>query len=351
MRLGDGVSSSETGQYQQSLSTMSHIASDVAQRRGIGVDESMAHLMKAGIHGQVNLPPIVTGAIRASTRGLLDVSASASVGANRTSTSTDRSGDSFDSGISARESADFNAAFSHVQHFVKNHHFDDSQSTGASLSNQLGADLRGAEIASKNYDASMARTARISQAASYVKSQGDQVTKNLEQEFPAFVASRVGAKARDELFSHPGDAQSNQTLQALSHDFLQHERDVIISNFDRTKQGAHVDSVYQKGKADILTKAHHLDADYKTKARSLTRDASDLNLGLPGADKTTLETQVNQGMTNTMDSIASKKQVLQDIEDTRAADAAHHIEVGRKNAMRGMVLDSSRNNDDKQEAK
>ena len=351
MRLGAGVSTSDTGQYQQSLSTMSHIASDVAKRRGVGVDESMAHLMKAGIHGQVNLPPIATGAIRAATRGLLDVSASASVGANRTSTSTDRSADSFDSSISARESADFNAAFSHVQHFVKNHHFDDSQSTGANLSNQLGADLRGAEVASKNYDASMARSARISQATSYVKSQGDQVTKNLEQEFPVFVASRVGSKARDELFSHPGDGASNQTLQGLSHDFLKHERDSIISNFDRTKQGAHVDSVYQKGTADISMKAHHLDVDYETKARGLTRNASDLHLGLPGADKTSLETQVNQGMTNTMDSIATKKQVLQDIEDTRAADAAHHIELGRNNAMRGVAPWAVRKTDNKQEDK
>ena len=197
----------------------------------------------------------------------------------------------------------------------------------------------------------MARTARISQATSYVKSQGDQVTKNLEQEFPAFVESRVGKAARDELFSHPGDGVSNQRLQGLSHDFLQHERDTIISNFDRTKQGAHVDSVYQQGTADILRQAHHLDADYETKARGITRDASDLHLGVPGADKTTLEIQVNQGMTNTMDSISTKKQVLQDIEDTRAADAAHHIEVGRNNAMRGVVLRSGRNNDDKQEAK
>ena len=351
MRLGAGVSTSETGQYQQSLSTMSHIASDVAQRRSIGVDESMANLIKAGMHGQVNLPPIATGAIRAATRGLLDVSGSASLGTNRTSTSSDRTSDSFDSGISARESADFNAAFSHVQHFVKNHHFDDSQSSGANLSNQLGADLRGAEVASKNYDASMARSARISQATSYVKSQGDQITRNLEQEFPAFVESRVGGAARDALFSHPGDSKSNQSLQGLSHDFLQHEREGIISSFDRAGQGTRVDGVYQQGAADISKQSNHLDANYETAARGITRDASSLSLGAQGVDKAILEGQVNQGMTNTMDSISTKQQVLQDIEDKRAADAAHHIEIGRENAMRGVALYSSRNNDDKREVK
>ena len=56
-------------------------------------------------------------------------------------------------------------------------------------------------------------------------------------------------------------------------------------------------------------------------------------------------------MTNTMDSISTKQQVLQDIEDKRAADAAHHIEIGRENAMRGVALYSSRNNDDKREVK
>ncbi|MDF1931935.1 hypothetical protein PGH45_20180 [Legionella pneumophila] len=62
-----------------------------------------------------------------------------------------------DGSLSSRESRDFNDAISYVKQFSQNHHFDDHHSQAASLSNQLGADLREAETASRNVDASLAK--------------------------------------------------------------------------------------------------------------------------------------------------------------------------------------------------
>ncbi|MDP3704449.1 MAG: conjugal transfer mating-pair stabilization protein TraG [Legionellaceae bacterium] len=349
MRLGHGVSESETGQYQEALSSMSHIASDVAKRTGVSTDEALIALTSAGINGRLKVPSMVTGAIRVATVGWADVGGSVSTSANRTSTSGDRAHDSFDAGVTAREAHDFNKAFSHVKHFVKNHHFDDSQSQGANLSNQMGSDLRHAEVASLNFDASLARSERISKAESYVKSQGDQITENWDQAFPAFVASRVGNDMRDQLFSHPGDRHSVQTLQGLSREFMQQERESIIARFGDSQQGEQVDNTYQQAAHDITIQSQSLDARYASSEDQLTHEAKDLGLGIKMSDKQAIEVNVNQKVTKSHDDIQHKKDVLQVSVNHLASDTARQLEIGWSNAKRGAVVPSFRNNDDKKE--
>ena len=55
MRLGDGVSESETGQYSKALSTISHIAEDVAQRLGVSKEDALTHLTSGGWGAQVGV--------------------------------------------------------------------------------------------------------------------------------------------------------------------------------------------------------------------------------------------------------------------------------------------------------
>ena len=346
MRLGAGVSTSETGQYQKSLSTMSQIASDVAQRTGVSTDEAMQSMMSGGFGVNAGMSTANSALGYLASKGLgLKAGGDAHLKYDRTSTSGDKLHDNQDRGVTAREASDFNAAFSHVQHFVKNHHFDDSQSTGANLSNQLGADLRGAEVASKNYDASMARSSRISQATSYVKSQGDQITRNLEQEFPAFVKSRVGDVARDELFSHPGDSKSNQVLQGLGRDFIQHEREEMIEKYGNGKQGAQVDGLYQEGLTAINKQSATLGENYETTGRRLVRDASELNLGVNEVDQQAMKTGVGQGVALSIDAVSEGRDALQSAGRELTKDISHGIDIGRQNAARGVF--STKRNDDK----
>lgn len=48
MRLGDGVSNSESSQYSKALSTISHIAEDVAKRTGVSKEDALSHLTSGG---------------------------------------------------------------------------------------------------------------------------------------------------------------------------------------------------------------------------------------------------------------------------------------------------------------
>src|SRR3990167_5969169 len=246
MRLGDGVSSQETSQYSQALAKMNHIATDVAHRTGVSTDEAMQRLTSAGLglHAGTSSDRSILGSVAKQAFGWSaggDVHTSTS----RTSTSNDRFHDGFDNNVSARESQDFNKSLNYVSHFAQTHHFDDSHSQGASLSNQMGADLRDAQTASHNYDASLSQSERIHNAKSYVESHGAQVTTDLNQAFPAYVASRVSKSTRDELFAHPGDMASLQKLQTLGDDFVTHKRDALIAEYGNQNQASQVDELYQ----------------------------------------------------------------------------------------------------------
>ena len=345
MRLGDGVSRSETGEYQASLSKMKQIATDVAHRTGVSTDEAMQGLMSVGmgVKASVSSEKGVLGHIAKKAIGF-ELSGSAHTKYDRSSSTSDRSHDGDDKGITARDSEDFNAAFRQAQNFVKNHHFDNSTSTAANLSNQLGADLRHAEVASKNYDASLTRMQRISQASSYVASQGEQITTNLEQQFPAFVASRMGSTAaRDDLFAHPGDASSVQSLQGLSHDFLTQERESIISKFGHSNSG--VETMYQGGVNEIHQKSQAVVENYDVAARDVSRDAKPLNLGVNEEDKQTLNKRVDASLSITGHVVNEGKSKINATVKTREEDAAHGIDVGRGNASRSVL--STKNNGNK----
>ncbi|HCU6014363.1 TPA: conjugal transfer protein TraG N-terminal domain-containing protein, partial [Legionella pneumophila] len=165
MRLGDGVSESESGQYSQALSTMTHIASDVAKREGISQEDALAHMTAAGlnVHAGVASEKSMLGSIGRFAFGATG-GADSHAKFDRSSTSSDRYHEGTDSSMSAKEAEDFNQALNYVSQFAQNHHFDNSHSEGASLSNQMGTDLREAQTASQNYDASMSKAARISTA-------------------------------------------------------------------------------------------------------------------------------------------------------------------------------------------
>lgn len=281
MRLGEGVSSSETGQYSKALSTMSHIAEDVAHRTGMSKEDALAHLtsMGWGVHAGVKSDSSLAGKVIKYGTGLSS-GADAHLKFDRSSTSSDRYHTGVDNSVSARETQDFNDSLNYVNHFAQTHHFDESHSSAASLSNQLGADLRDAQTASRNYDASMSKSARISQAKNYVESHASQINTDLNQAFPGYVESQIGQSARDELFSHPGDLKSLGKLQSLGQDFLANRRDELISEFGNQEGKAQVDSLYRQENNQFTAKEASLGALYQKNNDQLVHDAKSLGAGI-----------------------------------------------------------------------
>lgn len=286
MRFGEGVSSSETSQFNQALSTMKNIATDVAHRTGMSTDEAFAAMTSGGVGGQVGF---------ATDRSLVGKGAKwmtgfkGSVDAHgkydRSSTSSNRYNDGFDQNVSAKEATDFNNAFSVASSFVKGHHFDDTHSQASQLSNQLGADLRDAQTASHNYDVAMSRANRISDAKSYVESHSEQINTDFNQAFPAYVESRVGESQRDSLFANPGDTQALHQLEGMADDFIQSRREQLIGSYGNSNDEGKLDSFYKQESSSIASHQHQLGTSFKHNSDSLNQQGHKQNIGINEAEK------------------------------------------------------------------
>jgi conjugal transfer mating pair stabilization protein TraG len=222
-----------------------------------------------------------------------------------------------------------------VSHFAQTHQFDDSHSQGASLSNQMGTDLRDAQTASHNYDASMSKASRISTARSYVESNSEQITTDLNQAFPNFVKSRIGESARDELYSHPGDMASLQKLQTLGTEFISHQRDGLIARYGTAGKSAAVDSVYQQAANPLNTKEGEMSADYHKNSDALQAEGTAAGVGVDGARAQRMQQQVNHQVAGTVNKTSAggerlKNQYQQALSTTNN-DVAAGKELGQTN--------------------
>jgi conjugal transfer mating pair stabilization protein TraG len=348
-RLGEGLSSTESGEFRKGLSSMSHIASDVASRFGISKDEAFAGMTGLQLGGQVTVGgqmAVSLGAFNQWVKGRADVSGNLSGKYGRSSTSTDRSSDGHDASITAREASDFSSAYAKVQGVVNNHHFDDTHSEGASLFNQMGADLRHAEVASKNYDAALSRSHRISQASSYVQSHGSQITTNWDQAFLKFVGEQLGKTQRDALYAHPGEPSSLKTLEAQAHDFVLQKREEIIATFGGAHQGALVDKTYQQGVQHITEQSAPMEGHFNESGGKLTGDATQLSLGIDDKNQQSLQERVHKGVSQSQDTIHDKQIILQDTADHLARETSRRLSIGKLNADRGVFFMPFRNNAD-----
>ena len=286
------------------------------------------------LNGQISPP----GLLGLASRAALGISGNIAGHTGDSSSHTDKAHDSVDSGISAREAQDFNSAFSHVSHFVKNHHFDDTHSTGANLSNQMGADLRDAQVASNQYDATLTRANRIQQAENYVQSHGDQITENLEQEFASFVGKQVGGSTRDSLFTHPGDTKSVETLKTLGQEFLKSEREAVINGFDINQKKADVDHMYQAGVKEVGARSSQLESAYETNAQRLQDKGDSLGVGVDKKKADSIKADVNHGFLSVEENVKSKQERLQNQMDEMKKVTSKQMKSGKWDAKRSVII-------------
>lgn len=336
MRLGEGLSQSDTSQYQEALLTMSHIASDVAKREGISTEDAMTKLTSASLNGKLNAPEVLTKGLKHITHGLVDLQVDVAGQASRTSTNADKSHSGSDASITAREAHDFNESLSRVKNIVQNKHFDDTHSDASHLSSQMGADLREAQTSNQQYDAALQRSERVSHAMSYVKSHGDQITKNMDQAFSEYVASTVGSHQRDELFSHPEDQQSLQTLQHLGDSFLKRERENIIDQV-----GHHsAELAYQRNLRELEGKSQSVEKNYDAATENIQQTASSRHINMPNASVEKFRETFNKKTIETQEKIQTGADKLHETEDALSVDTANKLDLGQKNAKRGVVIKS-----------
>ncbi|HHW4982777.1 TPA: conjugal transfer mating-pair stabilization protein TraG [Legionella anisa] len=295
MRLGDGISSSDSAHYSSALSQMSRIAEDVAHRNGISKEDAFAAMTSGGhgISGGVDLQKSVAGKIFGIKGGW-----DAHLKYERSSTNAYRAQEGYDKVVSAQEAEDFNKASQYVAQFARTHHFDDSHSEAASLSNQMGVDIREAENRSHNYDVSHTRAMRIAEAKHYVESKSEQITADLNQAFPSFVASKVGSSHRDELFSRPGDMSSIQELEGLAGAFVHAKREQLIAEYSPKESSSSMDAFYQSESQFLNQKSNNIGKNYQNNHDALTDSVKTLDVGIANDKKNHLVKQVDTKVNN-----------------------------------------------------
>ena len=250
---------------------------------------------------------------------------------DRSSTSGDRYNQGSDTVETARKANDFNDAFNYVNNFTKNNHLDNSYSNGASLLNQMGADLRNAETASHNYDASKSRSERIQKAQSYVEANASNINTDLTQTFPAFVGAQVGAAERDRLFSHPGDPNAIHQLQSLGSDFLHERREALIA---AQPSGQQIDNFYQHATQQAAAKAGAISLNYKHTGEGLKQTAHEHIGGISSEQAKDLYQKVDSNLDKLRQKTTSDGELITKIKENRQTHAELAIEQGKKEAKR-----------------
>lgn len=342
LRLGDGVSQSDSGQFSKALSTMKHIAEDVASRTGVSTEEAYSRLISTGIGGRAGLSTEGSFAGKILKVGTgFSAGIDAHVKAENSSSDSSRAHSGADASISARQAQDFNKAMNYVNNFAQTHHFDESHSTAASLSSQLGADLRDAQTASHSYDSSMAKSQRISQAKSYVESHGSQITTDLNQAFPKYVEQRVGQSQRDELFSHPGDSQSLHQLNTLGQDFIAQRRDALISEFGGAQHKDEVQSYYTKEHHRLEGKEHELATQYHENSNRLGQSANTLDLGVDTQKASELQNQVGHNVLKKQVQVEQGNHHITEQHEVIAHETQTNVMGGREEARQSTINPSN----------
>lgn len=335
MRLGDGVSASESTQYSKALSAISHIAEDVAQRMGVSKEDALTHLTSEGWGAQTGISTkrSIFGKLAQWGTGF-HAGGDAHLKFDRSSTSSNRYHKGMDGSLSAREAKDFNEALNYVQHFSQNHHFDDSHSEAASLSNQLGTDLRQAETASHNYDANLSKTQRISQAKSYVESHSAQINTDLNQAFPGYVANKVGEAKRDELFGHPSNMNALSQLNALGQSFLAAKGDELVAGFDSKASQKNVDSLYTQGSRPVEHRENQLGKSYQQNTDELKDNATLLKVGINPNLAEPLQQSVHQQINEVPRHLYQEEQLIQQKQHDLMEEKVKSVSEGRIDAQK-----------------
>lgn len=338
MRLGDGVSSSDTGQYSKALSTMSHIAEEVAKRNGISTDEAFTRLTSggAGLSGSISTDRTVLGGGLKIGLGIKG-DAEAHLKYERSSNTGDRSHEGTDQSKNVRQAQDFNDAFSYVKNFISSHHFDDSHSKAASLSNQMGADLRDAETASHNYDASMSRAMRINNAKSYAESNASSIKTDLDQAFPGFVAKHTSERERDELFSHPGSMAANQKLAALGQEMVAERREELIASVGYAQKSGQIDNYYQRKSTEIANHEHQMVKSYQNNQEGLTTEASTLNIGMDETKANLFQNSIYQSIADLREKTIKEEGNMKDTIQVNKDLAEKQIKKGVYDSKNGVI--------------
>lgn len=332
VRLGEGVSESETAQMQQAVSNVLGLASTVAEKTGMTKEQALTGLVNAGVQGQVGINS--ERSILGKAAGLLwgaDGNVYARAGYEKSDSTANRSHDGFDKVLDSRQMQDFRDDYSMMQNFSKTHHLDTSDSKGASLLTQAAGDFRKAEHISSSLDANYSKAERISRAQSVTQTGGSAITQNMDQMFQEYVTSQVGQEQRNYLYGHPGDPDANARLSDLANQFISDEgiKNKIIDTYGTTHHQINPEKRYGSDSQSIEAHEKELRARYLGSKSNLTSQAENNAVTFSTPSAQGLQNKVNASMEKLQHTTEKTQNELAFKTQVHELKAGHELQKGR----------------------
>ena len=333
IRLGDGVSESDTSQVQKAVSNVLGMASNVAQRTGVSTEQALTGIVSAGVAAQagVNSQHSLIGKGVSLLTGA-DGSLYARANYEKSDSTAQRANDGFEKVLDAKQMQDFRSDYSFMQNFSQTHHLDSSHSKGASLLSQGASDLRQAQNISSSLDENYSKAERIAHAKSVTESGGATINQNMDQMFQEFVTEKVGKQQRNYLYGHAGDSNAQATLSNLANQFVSDEgiRNKIIDTYGNTKHQINPESRFGAGSNAIQSREKELYSNYSSNKNSLESQSSKHDVGFNEDKAQALQNKVQDGITSQKNAISTSKGGIELNTKIQAADADIRIMKGRE---------------------
>lgn len=283
IRLGDGVSESDTAQVQHAVSNVLGIANSVAERTGVTTEQALTGIMNAGVSAQagVNTNKSLAGKLMGFAFGV-DGNLYARAGYDKSDSTSHRSNDGFEKVLDTKQMQDFRRDFSYLQNFGQTHHLDTAHSRGASLLSQGSSDLRQALNVSNNLDASLSQGERIATARQVTESGGATINRNLDQMFKDYVTDKLDDSERNYLYGHPGDPNAQAKLEQLANQFMSDEgvRNQLIDLYGNESHRVNPQARFDADKTHIQSQPASLQSKQKLQEQELQQQASLNDVGL-----------------------------------------------------------------------
>lgn len=273
---GESFSSREAQSASQSSSNMHNLATTVANRNHVDVNEVFKGLVNfsqnasASIDGKIPKVNILGAGVgvkfTASTEHLRAHESSTQHGIGR----------SID--ITAEEANRFSNDLHKVEEYSKTAHAETSKSEAVSHLSQLSTDLRNSRASSEQYSAHKAESERLSNAASYVRQNSGQIDADFNQEFAEHLVKTRGREKAEQLFAGRNQAE----LISYAKEFVGNSgiKSNIISAYQQGSAGINPDQKYQSGYASVGNKASAINAGHAENKQKILTDAKAQGVGV-----------------------------------------------------------------------
>ena len=276
--MGENSSSREADSYAQSAYDMKSIATNIAERNHLEVNDVFRGLTNFSQSGSLSIGGTIPGkAVRINmVDGKFEGKLSTEHLRTNESSTQHNIGRSID--VTAEEARRFSQDMHKVEEYSRTKHIDTNQSETASYLSQLSADLRNARSASEQYSVHKSESERLASSASFVRQHSGQIDSDLNQEIADHTVKVKGRERAEELFG----GKNRPEFEAIARDYIHNSgvESKILSAYQNNSSNINPHNKYHLGQANLEAKAGNIIDGHENQKHKNMLDAKVQGLGV-----------------------------------------------------------------------